>query len=297
MFAINQLGGSAVPDFQAAPAAAAKAAPAAAPRIDAGDLYGKGGPRASDINQDSLGDCYFVATLGALANQRPDVIRDAISYDPKTGNFTVDLHIGGKEKQVTVTQADLQYNITRNGGSTLDNTGKESPAWPAVIETAYAKALDSNPADGLKQGFDVLGGGGKARDAMEVMTGDRGTDLTYDKGFFESQASAIERLGKSADTALANGRPLTLSTDPEQRSLWEWASGGEGRQDGLVDNHVYVVEGVDRTKDGDYLLTLRNPWASNNVEGRKNPGATLQVSLTDLVETGGLEYLNAGAAR
>lgn len=274
------------------------AKPVAAPRFDAADLYGKGGPTARDINQDSLGDCYFVATLGALANQRPDVIRDAISYDAKTGNFQVTLHIDGREVTTTVTQKDLEYNLQRSGGSTVDNTGNDSPVWPAVIETAYAKTLDTNHADGLKEGFDILGGGGKARDALEVLTGDSGTDFTYSKGFFESQSDAIDRLGKQAEAALANGRPLTLSTDPEARSLWEMVRGKDGKQDGLVDNHVYVVESVKKV-DGEYVVTLRNPWGSNNGvgEGKDTSSATITVKLSDLVETEGLEYFNAGSAR
>ena len=269
----------------------------APPRFDAGDLYGKGGPTGADIRQDALGDCYFVATLGALANARPDTIRNAIKYDAGTGNFQVTLHNGGKSSTVTVTQADLAYNISRQGGSTVDNTGKDTPAWPAVMETAFAKLKDTNPGNGLKEGFDKIGGGGWAPDALETITGSRGTELHYSQGFFESQDSAIGKLGKQIDAALGNGRPLTLSTDPEKRSLWEAITGGEGKQDGLVDNHVYMVEGIRKNGD-DYTLTLRNPWGTNaGVEGGKVNGATIEVSLKTLVETGGLESLNAGSAK
>jgi hypothetical protein len=284
-------------DAQAAPAGRGAAA---APRYTGGDLYGKGGPRASDVKQDALGDCYFVATLGAMANQTPNAIKNAISYNPKTGNFSVKLYEGGKVTTVTVTQADLKYNIARQGGSTVDNTGGKGPIWPAVIETAYAKKLDTNHKDGLKQGFDTLGSGGKARNAMEVLTGTKGTDLTYSRRPLESQNAAIDRLGKQAQAALANGRPLTLSTDPEKdtRSFWGKLTGQTIQQDGLVDNHVYVVESV--TKVGnDYQVTLRNPWGTNSGvgEGRDSASASITVNLSTLVKTGGLEYFNAGAAR
>ena len=269
----------------------------APPRFDAGDLYGKGGPTGADIRQDALGDCYFVATLGALANARPDIIKDAIKYDPTTGNFTVTLHDGGKTKSVTVTQADLAYNVQRQGGSTVDNTGADTPVWPAVMETAFAKMKDSNPGNGLKEGFDKIAGGGWADDALETITGSRGTKIEYSKGFFESDDSALGKLGKQIDAALGNGRPLTLSTDPENRSLWEAITGKEGKQDGLVDNHVYMVEGI-KKNGNDYTLTLRNPWGTNaGVEGGSVSGPTIQVSLRTLVETGGLESLNAGSAK
>jgi Calpain family cysteine protease len=285
-------------DAQTAPAA--KKPSIATPRFDARDLYGKGGPKASDIKQDALGDCFFVATLGSVANAKPDTIRNAISYDSKTGNFTVKLYQNGKAQNVTISQADLTYNLARQGGSTVDNTGKDSPIWPAVMETAYAKVLDTNHKDGLKQGFDTLGSGGKARNALAVITGSRGTDFTYSKGFLEGQQTAIDRLGKQAEAALANGRPLTLSTDPERdtRSLLGKIKGDAIPQDGLVDNHVYVVEGIIKSGN-DYLVTLRNPWGTNNGvgEGKDVASATITVSLRDLVNTGGFEYFNAGSAR
>jgi Calpain family cysteine protease len=285
-------------DAQTAPAG--KKTSIATPRFDAADLYGKSGPRASDIKQDALGDCFFVATLGAVANTKPNAIRNAISYNPKTGDFTVKLYQGGNIQNVTVSQADLKYNLARQGGSTVDKTGKDSPIWPAVMETAYAKVLDTNHKDGLKQGFDTLNSGGKARAALEVVTGSRGTDFTYSKGFLESQQATLDRLGKQAEAALANGRPLTLSTDPERdtRSLIGKFKNETIQQDGLVDNHVYVVEGIKKSGD-DYMVTLRNPWGTNTGvgEGKDVASATITVSLKDLVSTGGFEYFNAGSAR
>src|SRR5690606_10267155 len=85
-----------------------------------------GAPRQPEpwhIDQDSLGDCYFVATLAALAAQQPELIQDAISYDPDTGVFTVTLHeregrgpfglfgSSTREVQIEVTQDDIQDNI------------------------------------------------------------------------------------------------------------------------------------------------------------------------------------------
>jgi len=266
------------------------------PRFDAGDLYYSTGPSSADIKQDSLGDCFFVATLGAIADQQPQTIRDAISYDADTGSFNVTLYDGGKPVTINVTQQELEYNLSRGGGSLVDNKTTDIGIWPAVMETAYAKMNDSNPADGLKQGFDVINGGGKARDAMEVVTGDRGTDITYDKGFFEDKNDAIDRLAKQAQAALGVGRPLTLSTDPESRSLLERIKGDDGTQDGLVDNHVYVVESVENV-DGEWQVTLRNPWGTNNgvSEGYDAQPASITVPLERLVDTGGLEYFNAGA--
>jgi hypothetical protein len=46
-------------------------------------LYGANGePQIVDIKQDELNDCYLVSSMGALAEQQPDRIRDAIRYEP-----------------------------------------------------------------------------------------------------------------------------------------------------------------------------------------------------------------------
>lgn len=268
-------------------------------RFDAADLYGAQGPRAADIRQDALGDCYFVATLGAVAQQQPDAIRNMIQFNPGTGNFTVQLHdSSGNPQTVTVTQAELEDNLARLGGSTADNTGLDGPIWPAVAETAYAKIHDSNPADGLTEGYNAIANGGWPQDAMQAITGDRGSEIRYSEGFFESEDSALDRMAGQVDAALGNDRPVTLWTVPEDRSLWDKIRGNEGMQDGLVDNHVYVVEGIEKNADGEWMVTVRNPWSTNmNVgEGQDTSSPTMEVPLRTLTETGGGEAFTVGPA-
>ncbi len=272
---------------------------AAEVRFDSADLYGAKGPQAADIRQDALGDCYFVATLGAVAQQQPDAIRNMISFDAKTGNFTVTLHDNdGNPQSVQVTQAELEDNLARQGGSTADNSGLDGPIWPAVAETAYAKIHDSNPADGLTEGYNAIANGGWPQDAMQTITGDRGDEIRYSEGFFESENSALDRMAGQVDAALSNDRPVTLWTVPENRSLWDKIRGNEGTQDGLVDNHVYTVEGVHKNADGEWMVTVRNPWSTNmNVgEGHDTASPTMEVPLRTLADTGGAEAFTVGPA-
>lgn len=273
-------------------------APAQPHRFDASDLYGSGGPTPADIQQNNFGDCYYVATLAAVAQQQPARIQNAISYDANSGIFTVRLHdSSGQVQSIQVTQAEVADNIARGGGSTADNTGTDQRIWPDVMEAAYAKMLDTNHADGLNQGYQDLADGGWPQDAMQAITGDRGTEISYDKGWFEGQDSALDRTAAQVNSALGNGRPVTLWSVPENRSLWEVVTGGEGTQDGLVDNHVYSVESVTRDSNGEWQVTMRNPWATNSgVEGGTNAGASITVPLRTLVDTGGLQAFTAGPA-
>jgi hypothetical protein len=287
--------------------AAAQQTPAApAHRFDAQDLYVGGQPKATDIDQDNLGDCYFVATLGALADRQPDRIKNAIQFDPATGNYTVTLHkqewgwlppgFQDKEVKVQVTQQEVEDNLKRHGGSTVDNNpGTDKPIWPAVMETAYAKMHDDNPGDGLAQGYREIDGG-KAYDAMYALTGTEGENIKPTGFGSEIDAQMME---KQISKALGEGKAVTLSTDPESRGLWDVITGGKGKQDGLVDNHVYMVERVYKDSNGEVKVELRNPWANNNNvgEGKDSPNATITVNLKDLIDTGGLEYVNVGPGK
>lgn len=282
-----------------APGQSVPAAKAPGPKYTNATLYGPAGPRASDVRQDALGDCYFVATLAAVAQERPQAIRDAIGYNAKTGNFTVRLHdASGKPVHVRVTQADIAYNIKRQGGSTMDNTGKTGPAWPAVMETAFAKLRDSNHANGLKQGFDVIGGGGYPADAMRMITGNSGTEAKFDQGLFETRGSALDRLGSSVQTALKADKPVTAWSveESDSRSWIDRLKGDAIPQDGLVDNHVYSVRSIRKDAAGDWQVSLRNPWATNLLvgEGRDTASAIITVPLSTLVATGGLQSFRVG---
>lgn len=256
---------------------------------DASDLYGSGGPKATDINQDNLGDCYYVATMAALADKTPQRITDAIKYNEDTGNFTVHIYNGDEWVDVEVSQAEIQDNIDRHGGSTVDNGNTKGAIWPSVMEVAYAKVLGGD----LEKGYQELDGGYSA-DAFEALTGDSGQEMSR---------ALIAMLGpewaaQTIQQALDAGRPVTLSTNPENTANWfERNILGEhdAPQDGLVDNHVYTVEGV-KVVDGEVVLELRNPWGHNGVEGFKDTGATMEVKLSDITKNGGLECINLGPA-
>jgi Calpain family cysteine protease len=288
----------------AASGSAASTVPATT-RFDAGDLYdASGNPRPQDIDQDAIGDCYFVATLAALAGQQPDRIKNAISYDASTGTFTVKMYkeewgwfppgYDTKEVSIKVTQQDIQDNLTRRGGSTVDNkTGVDGPIWPAVMETAYAKMNDGNWSNGLDQGYKEIDGGW-AKDAMFAVTGTEGDNYSA-IGYLDSKTSA-DILHGVVSKALSDGRAVTLSTDPESASLYEIIKTGKVPQDGLVDNHVYSVERIYKNSSGEVMVDLRNPWGSNNNvgEGMDTPNAVITVKLSTLIDTGGLDCFNVG---
>lgn len=257
------------------------------------NLYRLIGPSPNDIKQDAFGDCYFVATLGAVAQQRPMIIRNAIQYDPNSWRFRVRLYdLNGRVKQIWVTQTELLDNVNRHGGSYVDNTGKYERTWPAVIETAYAKMFDANPANGLGQGYQKIISGGWPSDAMMAITGNAGTAVKYISYPKLGKAGSVALLGARVATALKQRKSVTLWAVPEKdsRSFWQRLTGAPIPQDGLVDDHVYAVVSLSQART-DWKLIVRNPWGTNVGvgEGRDSASATMTVSLQKLVDTGGLE--------
>ena len=277
------------------------------PRFDAKDLYDvSGNPKGADIEQDSLGDCYFVSTLGAIADQQPQRIKDAIQYDEKSGNFTVTMHEkydnngwlpGGhkeRETKVEVTQLDLGYNLQRRGGSKVDNNpGTDGPIWPAVIETAYAKNHDKDWSDGIKQGFDKIADGGWPKDAMFAVTGKEGEVMSIG-----SEKKDIDAAYDKINQALCDRQPITLATQEERQGFWKWLFRAQVPQDGLRDNHAYQLTEIRRDANDEILVKVRNPWATNAGvgEGMDTPNPVVEVKLKTLVETGGLGSINIGLA-
>lgn len=282
----------------------------------AADLYGGGGrPRSSDIEQDSLGDCYFVATLSAVAGRQPDVIRNMIAYHARSDTFKVTLHDGDRASKtnpthtITVTQAELRDNILRGGGSRIDNFGKGEPAWPAVMETAFAKLNDPNTKDGLAEGYRKINGG-QSYDAVITITGQR-SQTQYPAAI---EKAGLEATMRTVQKALDDGRPVMLSTDPEQAFKVTQPPPLFGilpvlprmdpvPQDKLVDDHVYTLERIYK-EGGEIKVDLRNPWGHNRVAGeaeqadgsfpKSADNAVVTVRLKDLVEGGGLEHIDIG---
>jgi Calpain family cysteine protease len=220
------------------------------------DLY-DGDPSGADINQDEIGDCYLMATMGAIAHADPQRIKDRISYNPQTGEFDVTLWDGKAWRHIPVTQADIDANIAAKGGSGVDNyPSGGKPLWPAVLESAYAK-MHGKDLKGIESGL--------APSAMEALTGNDGKWVIPATEWFTTQ-----HIDTQITEALKSHQPVTVST-----SLF----GGT-----LEDRHVYAVEGI-AGRGSDAVVTMRNPWGD---------GAPIQMRLGDLVGTNPLGGLGLG---
>lgn len=287
-------------------------------------LYSTNGqPALEDTRQDRIFNCYFVSSMGAVAMQQPDRIRDAIRYEsdpanPSEGMFYVALHHPTRGRvEVPVTQADIDDNIQRKGGGTADNK-KGSPIWPSVMETAFAKLHDPDPNNNsLDDAYRLIGSetrGGSLHDAMFALTGEQGHNLRYShspKGSSAPPGNTGEKPSfyvpltngnvsrfddasgaySSISQALAEGKSVTVSTRNADVN------------DGLMKHHAYVVTDIELRdkKDGsnEVRITLRNPYAHNNntpSESKDTSKPSITVSFDKMLEKNVFGEINIGPA-
>jgi len=97
-------------------------------------------PCPDDIAQGSLGDCYFISALMAIASKNPDKIREMMHYNEKDNTVTVKLYSMTNEPvYVTVENSVPVLETTENGKvtSSVPVTNKGA-RWVAIMEKAFA---------------------------------------------------------------------------------------------------------------------------------------------------------------
>jgi hypothetical protein len=196
-----------------------------------GSLFGPGGIDLDhDLSQGQDGDCWFLASLGAVALTDPGWIRDHIRANDN-GTFTVTLYRDGKPVQITVS---LDMPLKADGAMAYAQT-PDRVLWVAIYEKACAE---------LRGGYGAIDGG-SGSDGLSTLTGQQ-----------------VER-EDPADSSLADlknrldqGYAITTGSASDDFLWWnhEYAD-----NDKVVTSHEYVVTGIDlNTKPP--TMTLLNPW-------------------------------------
>jgi hypothetical protein len=97
-------------------------------------LFASGGPSKNDVYQGSVGDCYFMARLSAIADAQPEYIRKMV-VDLGDGTFAVRFYNGGQPEYVRV-DADLW--VDSSGNPKYADLGQQGAIWVPIVEKAYA---------------------------------------------------------------------------------------------------------------------------------------------------------------
>jgi hypothetical protein len=219
-------------------------------------------PHKDDIDQGLAFDCYFLATLGAVAKTNPDKIRQSV-VDLGDGTYAVQYSNGGSPVFYRV-DADLPTDSF--GQLVHQGMGQEGSLWAALMEKAYAHhRTGANAYVSLYWGF-----------ASEVFA-----DLGVSSTDFNAPANSTALLQHMANEMAAN-KAVTYLTG-------QTAAPGSI----LSTKHMYMVEAVNFGWSWNGLawswqpisVTLRNPL--------KTDGEFAQGANDGWITVGGQEAMDA----
>jgi fibronectin type 3 domain-containing protein len=206
-------------------------------------LFGTG-PVADDVNQGAIGDCYFLSSLAAFAQQNPGKLEQS-AVDMGDGTYDVRFYNNGVATDVRVSNTFINgpYDF---GQFLYAHPGANNTIWEAVMEKAFCYfTTGANTYDS------ILAGG------MEEVYG----DLNVSQSSFTLQPIGDSALFSQFSTALANHDEITLASS--------WPSL-------LVSGHAYTLTSVYTDSNGVNEYVVRNPWGCSGVPLENNLGyATL----------------------
>lgn len=216
-------------------------------------LFAGGGPTLAAVRQGPLGDCYFVATLGAMINRNPKDLDRIVRVTPD-GPFQVQFPNGESVRIFRVTDAELAL------GSFAEGQG----VWLNVLEKAYGELIERTllRRGVVENAIDALGDGGRPTAAMALLTG-------CDAGLlrFRPEDPRAVPTDRRVDGFLPLTRGL-LAGNVERRLLTCCATSEADVPPGMAEQHLYAVLGFDVERD---VVHLWNPWG-NSFDPNGPPG-------------------------
>ncbi|CAN5480481.1 hypothetical protein BH10CYA1_BH10CYA1_56900 [soil metagenome] len=218
----------------------------------------EGAVNSSDINQGTVGDCFFEASLASLANTQKG--QESIKNMVKTnddGSLTVTFP-GDTSHPITVTQDEIA-KLTKEGK--LQDKSPTTSAIEAAFQKydrigEYGTGINSNDSDDqFNPTFAQISNAGAA---LHLLTGE-GTATEVNGAINQNLnlgGASPENVARFMQQALTNGEPLVAGTSTR----------GENP---IESHHVYSVMGFDPASG---LVTVRNPWGNNDGMGVDNVG-------------------------
>jgi hypothetical protein len=242
------------------------------------------GPEVSgdQVEQNALGDCFFLAPLASLAQRRPDEVRAAIQARGD-GTFAVRLfHRDRATGALAPHEVVVDALIPEEHGQPIYGTTVHGRGlWVSLFEKAFAVEHG---------GYDRIDQGGVARLAVEALTGHPAHTTTLE----HAQPDAIWEAIEGAIAA----RRITLAstlTDEGARALLRRriARGEEGARAwdphtfsyarrGFLAGHEYSVWAISGA-GAHRSVTLRNPWADHEKLGDGKDDGILTLPFDELM--------------
>jgi hypothetical protein len=199
-------------------------------------LFSSSGPSENDIEQGTIGDCYFLSTLSSIAKIAPNVIQQSV-VDLGDGTYAVRFQNDGASTYVRV---DSRLPLYWAGSEpAYARLGQENSLWVAIMEKAFADYRDPQTSS-----YAAINAG----DMSEALN-DLGLSSSDDWSFASSTDLALY-----IQQNLNDGMSVTYATLNDTAQL--------------IGGHAYTVDSVITDTNGNVTgIVLRNPWgpqAGNN---------------------------------
>ena len=202
-----------------------------------------------DVQQGSLGDCYFLSSVASLC-KFPNLIKRMFRQSAKNedGFYEITLYIDGKRQIIIVD--DYLPAFKKNKKPCYAQSNKNE-IWVMLLEKAWAKVNGgyANIISGLPC------------EAMEFLTGVG--SLIYDLENLDTQDVEDYKyeIIKNVQLADENNSLITCSTKADSNI----------KRVGLVEGHAYTLVSFNKitTSQGKdvYLFRIRNPWSQGEWTG------------------------------
>ena len=200
----------------------------------------------SDINQGSIGDCYFLSVIGSLCKEK-ELLNKLFLYQTKTKEheYGVYLFIHGHWELVLV---DDYFPYVGYGFKQFAfGSSKGNELWVCLLEKAWAK---------INGCYAKIGCGGTPNEVFSVLT-----ECSSIQKTIQTSSSAKEQLWQLLMENKENKYVMTAGTSGD-------TSNSDIEEKGLSPGHAYTV--IDVYEVGsrkERIIRLRNPWGSGEWNG------------------------------
>jgi hypothetical protein len=201
-----------------------------------------------DIKQQDLGDCYFLASLGAVAERSPGLIR-SMFIDNGDNTWTVRFYHDGKPDYITVNR-DLPTDA--NGNAVF--AGWDNGLWVALAEKAYAQANESGwiGQDNTRSYNGYKLSSKSSEDNDGGINGGQGNNALYHLTGLETDRKAMKTLAQH----ISGGSRIEEIKDAVRNHKMVVINTGSFPADNITGAHSYTLVDYNPATD---KFTLYNP--------------------------------------